>query len=70
MIAWHKKTADPTQQQPAASTSADGQPQQVEQNDGEVIIGQVGKAVTAITSRLTSLSTFDGTESKVSRTIK
>ena len=33
--------------------------------DGEVIIAGVGKAVTAITARLTSLSQFDGTESKV-----
>ena len=38
---------------------------QVEQKDGEVIINLVGKAVTAITGRLTSLSSFDGTESKV-----
>ena len=42
---------------------------QVDQKDGEVIITQVGKAVTAITSRLTSLSTFDGTESKVGQLV-
>ena len=38
---------------------------QVDTKDGEVIIAGVGKAVTAITARLTSLSQFDGTESKV-----
>ena len=30
-----------------------------------MIINSVGNAVTAITARLTSLSSFDGTESKV-----
>ena len=36
-----------------------------ENKDREVIIAMVTKAVTAITQRLTSLSTFDGTDSKV-----
>ena len=38
-----------------------------ENKDREVIIAMVTKAVTAITQRLTSLSTFDGTDSKVHR---
>ena len=42
---------------------------QVEQKDGEAIINSVGKAVTAITARLTSLSSFDGTESKVGQLV-
>ena len=42
---------------------------QAEQKDGEVIINLVGKAVTAITGRLTSLSSFDGTESKVGQLV-
>ena len=42
---------------------------QTEQKDGEVIINLVGKAVTAITGRLTSLSSFDGTESKVGQLV-
>ena len=42
---------------------------QVEQKDGEAIISTVGKAVTAITARLTSLSAFDGTESKVGQLV-
>ena len=67
MIAWHKKTSDNPPPQP--STSADGIPAQVEQKDGEAIISTVGKAVTAITARLTSLSAFDGTESKVGQLV-
>jgi len=68
MIAWHKKTSDnPPPPQP--STSADGIPASVEQKDGEAIISTVGKAVTAITARLTSLSAFDGTESKVGQLV-
>jgi hypothetical protein len=38
---------------------------QPENNDGEVIITLVNKAITAITARLQSLSQFDGTDSKV-----
>ena len=38
-----------------------------ENKDREVIIAMVTKAVTAITQRLSSLSTFDGTDSKVYR---
>ena len=34
-----------------------------------LIINLVGKAVTAITGRLTSLSSFDGTESKVGQLV-
>ena len=62
MIAWNKKNVEPTS---SITVDANGQ-QQVGTKDGEVIIERVGKAVTAITARLTSLSQFDGTESKVS----
>ena len=62
MIAWNKKNVEPTS---SITVDANGQ-QQVDTKDGEVIIERVGKAVTAITARLTSLSQFDGTESKVS----
>ena len=61
MIAWNKKNVEPTS---SITVDANGQ-QQVDTKDGEVIIERVGKAVTAITARLTSLSQFDGTESKV-----
>ena len=36
-----------------------------ENKDRELIIGLVSKAVTSITQRLTSLSSFDGVDSKV-----
>ena len=65
MIAWHKKNSDSSQQAGATSEAGAAAPAQTEQKDGEVIIATVGKAVTAITARLTSLSQFDGTESKV-----
>ena len=63
MIAWNKKNVEPTS---SITVDANGQ-QQVDTKDGEVIIERVGKAVTAITARLTSLSQFDGTESKVTQ---
>lgn len=63
MIAWNKKNIEPNT---SVTVDANGQ-QQVDTKDGEVIIATVGKAVTAITARLTSLSQFDGTESKVRR---
>ena len=63
MIAWNKKNVEPTS---SITVDANGQ-QQVDTKDGEVIIERVGKAVTAITARLTSLSQFDGTESKVNK---
>ena len=47
------------------SGSAESQNAAAENKDREVIIAMVTKAVTAITQRLTSLSTFDGTDSKV-----
>ena len=65
MIAWNKKNVEPTS---SITVDANGQ-QQVDTKDGEVIIERVGKAVTAITARLTSLSQFDGTESKVNKQI-
>ncbi len=75
MIAWSKKNAaDPANAaaQASSDSSAGGnasggqQQQQQENKDRELIIQMVTKAVTAITQRLTSLSTFDGTDSKVS----
>merc|ERR1712013_467944 len=65
MIAWNKKNVEPTS---SITVDANGQ-QQVDTKDGEVIIERVGKAVTAITARLTSLSQFDGTESKVGQLV-
>ena len=58
MIAWNKKNTDST-----APVDQAGQPANV---DRDVIIAMVTKAVNTITQRLTSLSMFDGTESKVS----
>ena len=85
MIAWHKKTSDNPPPQPSTSADGvPAQVKKimenwvivqcfllikVEQKDGEVIISTVGKAVTAITGRLTSLSAFDGTESKVGQLV-
>ena len=69
MIAWHKKNSDSSQQAGAASETGAAAPPQTDQKDGEVIINLVGKAVTAITGRLTSLSSFDGTESKVGQLV-
>jgi len=65
LIAWHKKNADTNQ---TVTVDTNGQ-QQVDTKDGEAIINMVGKAVTAITARLTSLSQFDGTESKVGQLV-
>ena len=64
MIAWNKKNVDALPA--AATTAADGSQQQSENRDRDVIINLVTKAVAVITQKLTSLSTFDGTESKVS----
>ena len=69
MIAWHKKNSDTSQQAAATSEAGAAAQPQAEQKDGEVIISLVGKAVTAITGRLTSLSSFDGTESKVGQLV-
>ena len=66
MIAWNKKNIDAAVTVTPLLTSADGSQQQTENKDREVIINLVTKSVSAITQRLTSLSTFDGTESKVS----
>ncbi len=57
----------PQQQQQQQKQQQQQQPgAQPENTDREVIISMVNKAVTTITQRLTSLSSFDGTESKVS----
>ena len=67
MIAFHKKTnsgADASAS--ASSVDQNGQQQQAENKDRELIISMVTKAVNSITQRLSSLSVFDGTESKVS----
>lgn len=56
MIAWHKKKQDDT----VAPGSA---PQDME---GELLIGMVSKAVSAVMTRLQNLATFDGVDSKVS----
>jgi transformation/transcription domain-associated protein len=55
MIFWHKKK------------TADEREKELEgQVEGEILIGLVNKAVSAIISRLQGLSTFEGNESKVS----
>lgn len=54
MIAWHKKK------------TADEKGATYGQMEGEILIGLVNKAVTAVINRLQSLSTFDGSDSKVS----
>jgi transformation/transcription domain-associated protein len=59
MIAWNKKNVD------ALPVVAAGDGGQSENRDRYVIIALVTKSVTVITQRLTSLSTFDGVESKV-----
>ncbi|EEC01899.1 transformation/transcription domain-associated protein, putative, partial [Ixodes scapularis] len=56
MIAWHKKKQDDA----VAPGSA---PQDME---GELLIGMVSKAVSAVMTRLQNLATFDGVDSKVS----
>merc|ERR1740122_790675 len=78
MIAWHKKNADAggavggsgeasaSSSGVVASTGQQGEPGT---RDGEQIINLVGKAVTAIPGRLSSLSQFDGTESKVGQLV-
>ena len=62
MIAWNKKNVDAL----PLPVGADGSQQASENRDLDVIVNHVTKAVTVITQKLTSLSTFDGTESKVS----
>ena len=64
MIAWNKKNVDAVASVTPVVTGADGT--QTENRDREVIISLVTKSVTAITQRLTGLSTFDGLETKVS----
>ena len=75
MIAWNKKngataasgaTGNATAASPATSNNADGNNANDQENrDRELIISLVTKAVTVITQRLTSLSAFDGVDSKV-----
>ena len=64
MIAWHRKNGGDSHP-PQPGLQQDQQQQQPPETDKENIILMVTKAVNAITQRLTSLSTFDGTESKV-----
>lgn len=66
MIAWHKKNHAGEPPSAAATQQPDGGQQAAENKDREAIIAMVGKAVSAITQRLSSLSVFDGTDSKVS----
>ncbi|XP_075538774.1 transcription-associated protein Nipped-A isoform X6 [Dermacentor variabilis] len=56
LIAWHKKKQDD-------SATPGSTPQDM---DGEQIIGMVSKAVSAVMTRLQTLATFDGADSKVS----
>ncbi|XP_064456550.1 transformation/transcription domain-associated protein-like isoform X2 [Ornithodoros turicata] len=56
MIAWHKKKQDDT-------TAPGGVPHDM---DGELLINMVSKAVNAITTRLQTLATFEGADSKAS----
>ncbi|XP_077554082.1 transformation/transcription domain-associated protein-like isoform X4 [Haemaphysalis longicornis] len=56
MIAWHKKKQDD-------SLAPGSTPQDME---GELLIGMVSKAVSAVMTRLQTLATFDGADSKVS----
>lgn len=56
MIAWHKKKQDDT-------TAPGGPPEDM---DGELLINMVSKAVNAITTRLQTLATFEGADSKAS----
>ena len=58
MIAWNRKNTDTS-----PPVNHEGQPPNT---DRDAIIGMVTKAVHTITQRLSSLSMFDGTESKVS----
>jgi len=72
MISWHRKaTTDDKSSSTAPIIGPDGTPQvQNEARDHEAIINLVTKAVNTIMQRLSSLSTFDGTEaSKVSTLI-
>ncbi|KAL1426892.1 hypothetical protein MTO96_000428 [Rhipicephalus appendiculatus] len=55
-IAWHKKKQDD-------SLTPGSAPQDM---DGELLISMVSKAVSAVMSRLQTLATFDGADSKVS----
>ncbi|KAH9371775.1 hypothetical protein HPB48_006545 [Haemaphysalis longicornis] len=54
MIAWHKKKQDD-------SLAPGSTPQDME---GELLIGMVSKAVSAVMTRLQTLATFDGADSK------
>ncbi|XP_077513657.1 transcription-associated protein Nipped-A isoform X4 [Amblyomma americanum] len=56
MIAWHKKKQDD-------SVNPGSAPQDME---GELLISMVSKAVSAVMTRLQTLATFDGADSKVS----
>ena len=61
MISWLKKKKEDREQLSATGTR---EPVSSE-TDSEAVINMVTKAVTAIMNRLQSLSSFDGTESKV-----
>ena len=79
MIGWCKKNGGgPPGQQQQQQQQQGGDQQQQQQpyddqqdsvKDRELIIGMVTKAVASITQRLQSLSTFDGTESKVGKLV-
>ena len=62
---FHNSNFPPPCPSGSAAESASAAAAAAENKDREVIIAMVTKAVTAITQRLTSLSTFDGTDSKV-----
>lgn len=61
MITYIKKKHDDRDIMVAMS----GQRPENRENESEIVINMVNKAVNSIMSRLTSLSTFDGSESKV-----
>ena len=74
MIAWNKKNGNATANSASPATSGTGNtgsnenpnnPNDQDNRDRELIISLVTKAVTVITQRLTSLSAFDGVDSKV-----
>jgi transformation/transcription domain-associated protein len=70
MIAWNKKNGTAANASSPAATSASNAEAtaattEQENRDRELIINLVTKAVSAITQRLTSLSSFDGVDSKV-----
>ena len=71
IIAWNKKNSDSTTGGDKSASSSqpsgsDAQGATQPDRDREIIINMVTKAVNVIMQRLTSLSMFDGTESKVS----